>query len=115
MIDNKLNWLNDENWTQNCHAKSAEGEQVHYNDISATRFDLYSALSKTYPYPEDRREVFSRFKKVFKMIFPERYKELCQEYSYKDQDGNIVPFVPLYAINDSLKNFSELKRLLFYI
>jgi len=113
-MNNRLDWLTEDQWTKHSHAVSEEGEDVYIDSPQAVKYDLYGALKVSYYKEEEFEETLEKVKKAYKLLFPDKWESVKETMYYK-KEGRIHYVMPLYVLNDILDSFSQVKRLLFYI
>lgn len=113
-MQNRLHWLTEDNWIQGRSCVNKSGDDVRLDSQLAEKFDLSAAIKVSYGSDEDISEAISKIKTAFKLLDAPTYAKLKEEHYYKSK-GKLVFCCPLYAINDALDNFSEVKKLLFYL
>lgn len=122
-----LDWLTHEQWTTGAHARDnlgnerdsdMQGDINNYlspNSPKAVSWDLYGALRISYVNHEDFYDAIKELKRVFKIVFPEKWAELESKRYYK-RDGQMHFTDPsLFELNDSLESYRQVQRLLFYV
>jgi tetratricopeptide (TPR) repeat protein len=110
---NKIDWLTSDQWTKSA-TLDEDDNQVNINSPDAVKFDLYAALRVSYYREEEFEEALEKIKKAYKILFPEKWRSLEGTMYYK-KDGKLKYVMPLYALNDLLDNFGQVKRLMFYL
>lgn len=108
---NKLAWLTEDVWVQ---GDDIFKEKLPYTHMDRQTHDLYTAVRVSALDDAHFDYMAEKLVTAFSLAFPDKYSEIKEKHYYKDK-GKLVFRLPLYAINDSLNNFSELKKLLFYV
>lgn len=112
-MDNKIMWLDEECWTSGATARDKEGKEVPFFNHNAVFFDLYGAIRVSYT-EQEYFEVITKVKEIVKVLYSDLYESIEDKIYYKDK-GKIIKPCPLYLINDSFTDFSQIRRILFYI
>lgn len=97
-------WLNEKNWLQGMSARDIYGDETNRDDPNAADYDVYSAIKIEYP-KKDIEQVLTRFKVLYKMVYPEKYEASVETFTTGQK------FYPAHKLNDALDNFEQLERL----
>ena len=112
-MNNALDWLTEENWVKSGPLNEYDQPVTSYDDPNAVKFDLTTALRTSYYHEPDFWAALEKVKKAIKMLYPEIYMSIENNYYYK-KEGKLVYVVPLYRLNDLL-TFKQIKRVLWYL